>query len=498
MSVIKRSLLLALALAATNAFAGGSIVIVNGDDPGEGFNDPANVAPEGGNTGMTLGQQRLNVFQAAADIWEAALQPDQIVRVLSNFDPLDCDQNTATLGSAGAEDIFRDFPGAPFSNTWYHSALAEHIAQSDLNGAAENIGATFNSTIDEGTCLNGSTWYYGLSGPVPDGRTALFPVVLHELGHGLGFSGFSNLSSGALNGGRPDVYTQFARDLMLDQNWSQMDDGDRAFSATNDPAVVWTGNGVTNAFPQFLDPSPSATVNAPAGIAGDYPAIEATDFSRVPAGGVTRNVVLLQDGEGPDPNDGCEGFPDNAFDLEDQIVLVTESNVCSFAQAAINLGLGFTNSSLTRPVGLLVAASGGTEPVDVDINVSNPPSDFVPTYGITNALGTDLIANIGSANVTMGFDTNRFQGTISDAEARGPSRVLAPYYLRLYAPGQLEPGSSVFHWTTDASPNLLMEPELTDDQFDTLDLSTAFMNDIGWGGGVVNDLIFLSGFEFLP
>lgn len=497
MSIRHKSLILAISLAATNAFAGGSIIIVNGDGAGEGFNDATAVAPEGGNTGTTLGQQRLNVFEAAAAIWETALQPDQIVRVLSNFDPLACTETTATLGSAGAEDIFRDFPGAPFSNTWYHSALAEHIAQSDLNGADNNIGATFNSTIDEGTCLNGSTWYYGLSGPVPEGRTALFPVVLHELGHGLGFSGFSSLSSGALNDGRPDVFTQFTRDLMLDQNWSQMDNSDRQFSATNDPAVVWTGNTVTNAFPAVLDPSPSVTVNAPGGIAGDYPANETTAFARIPPGGVTRDVVLLQDGQGPDPNDGCEP-PTNTFDLEDQIVLVNESNECSFAQAAINLGAGFSGNGLTPPVGLLVAAMDGNQPADVSINVGNPPSDFVPTFGITNALGNDLIANIGSANVTMGFDASRRQGTISDAEARGTSRVAAPYYLRLHAPGQLEPGSSVFHWTTDASPNLLMEPELTDDQFDTLDLSTAFMSDIGWGGGVTNDLIFFSGFEFLP
>ena len=41
--------------------------------PGEGFNDPTPAAPVGGNTGTTLGQQRLIAFQHAADIWGAEL-----------------------------------------------------------------------------------------------------------------------------------------------------------------------------------------------------------------------------------------------------------------------------------------------------------------------------------------------------------------------------------------------------------------------------------------
>ena len=46
-----------------------TITIVNKDPVGVGFNDPTPAAPVGGNAGTTLGQQRLNVFQAAAAIW---------------------------------------------------------------------------------------------------------------------------------------------------------------------------------------------------------------------------------------------------------------------------------------------------------------------------------------------------------------------------------------------------------------------------------------------
>jgi hypothetical protein len=49
---------------------GATIVIVNGNAAGVGFNDPTPVAPVGGNPGTTLGQQRLNAFEYAASLWE--------------------------------------------------------------------------------------------------------------------------------------------------------------------------------------------------------------------------------------------------------------------------------------------------------------------------------------------------------------------------------------------------------------------------------------------
>ena len=47
--------------------------IININAPGIGFNDPTPVAPVGGNTGTTLGQQRLIAFTYAASIWSARL-----------------------------------------------------------------------------------------------------------------------------------------------------------------------------------------------------------------------------------------------------------------------------------------------------------------------------------------------------------------------------------------------------------------------------------------
>ena len=72
----------AMALAGvSSALAQGQIIIINNNAPGVGFNDPTPAAPVGGNPGMTLGQQRLNVFEHAANIWEQVLQPKNDILV---------------------------------------------------------------------------------------------------------------------------------------------------------------------------------------------------------------------------------------------------------------------------------------------------------------------------------------------------------------------------------------------------------------------------------
>ncbi|MDQ2989428.1 MAG: peptidase, partial [Pseudomonadota bacterium] len=77
------------------AQAAATIVFINRNDAGVGFNDPAVVAPVGGNAGTTLGQQRLIAFQHAADIWGATLTSSVTIRVGASFEPLSCTADSA-------------------------------------------------------------------------------------------------------------------------------------------------------------------------------------------------------------------------------------------------------------------------------------------------------------------------------------------------------------------------------------------------------------------
>src|SRR5688572_5026914 len=107
-------------MACSNAFGTATIVISNGDAPNVGFNDPTPVSPVGGNNGTTLGQQRLNAFQFAANIWGATLTSGPTITIRASWsDTLACTASSGTLGSAGNTGFLtRDFPGS-VPGHWY-------------------------------------------------------------------------------------------------------------------------------------------------------------------------------------------------------------------------------------------------------------------------------------------------------------------------------------------------------------------------------------------
>jgi hypothetical protein len=81
---------LALGVFSSASFGAATIVIQNGNAAGVGFNDPTPAAPVGGNAGTTLGQQRLNAFQAAANVWGATLDSTVTIVVFATMEPLTC------------------------------------------------------------------------------------------------------------------------------------------------------------------------------------------------------------------------------------------------------------------------------------------------------------------------------------------------------------------------------------------------------------------------
>ena len=140
-------------------------------------------------------------FALAGGIWGAFLDSDADVRVSVDWEDRDDDR---LLASAGPATLFRDFPGA-VPDTWYPVALAEAIAMEDLNDADDaDVRINANSTAN---------WYFGLDAQPPRGRIDLVSVILHELGHGLGFlSSVDTVGTEELEigfGGRFIIYDRF-------------------------------------------------------------------------------------------------------------------------------------------------------------------------------------------------------------------------------------------------------------------------------------------------
>jgi hypothetical protein len=221
-----------------------TVTILNADAAGVGFNDPTAAAPVGGNTGTTLGQQRLIAFQHAADLWGSRLTSVPAIVVQGNFGPLTpCTAVSGVIGSAGPNNgwIFGSaFPNVP-ANTIVAMALANKLSGTDNNGASHEITASFNSNIGTPTCLTSMSWYLGLDGNPGAGQLDFVTVLLHELAHGLGFLTFANVSTGALASGLNDTFELNLFDNTAGLAWSAMTNAQRQASAINTNNLVWTG-----------------------------------------------------------------------------------------------------------------------------------------------------------------------------------------------------------------------------------------------------------------
>jgi len=452
-------LVLLAALAPTIASATAVITIVNNDGAGEGFNDLTVVPPVGGNPATTIGAQRLYIFQYAANIWGSYLTSAVPILVRSQFNPLTCTPTSATLGSAGPVTIHRDFAGADFPGTWYHAALANKLAGTDLSLANPDINATFNSSLDGGTCLGGLVWYYGTDG-LEGVNVELLPVILHEMGHGLGFSTVTSGTSGAFNGGFPAIWDRFLLDKATGLHWTDETAAQRVASAVSNGGLVWDGFWVTAAAPGFLGPRPRLLVNSPGGIAGTYAAGAAAFGAALTIGGVTGDVALADDGVGT-TSDACEPLVNGAA-LSGKIALI-DRGTCTFvvkaqaAQAAGAIGLLIGNNVAGPP-----QPPGGSD-----------PSITIPVIGITQADATTIKANLaGGVNVTIGLDP---------AQRAGADNL---NHVFLYTPNPFQSGSSVSHWDVSLTPNALMEPAINQDLHTNVDLTLPSFQDIGWFPGV--------------
>jgi hypothetical protein len=142
-------------------------------------------------------------FQYAVDIWETLITSSVTIKVKANWTPL----SPGVLGSASAASVWRDFGGGAIPGTWYPQALAEALTGGSLNHPdSSDINANFNSTFPN--------WYFGTDGNPPSGQYDFVTVVLHELGHGLGFFGSMSVTSGTgswgAGSGFPFIYDRFA------------------------------------------------------------------------------------------------------------------------------------------------------------------------------------------------------------------------------------------------------------------------------------------------
>lgn len=447
---------------ASPAFARATITIVNADLAGQGFNDATPAQPAGGNSGTTLGEQRLIAFRYAADIWGHLINSNVEIVVSATFAPINRGTESCNiLGAAGPADFVTNFPNAPKQNVWYPVALANAMAGKDLRPGTPDITAQFNSLIDTAQCSIG-TWYYGLDGNHGNDKIDLVVVLLHELAHGLGISGTTDLTTGKDAQGFPSIHELHTLDTTSGLRWDQMTDPQRRASGLNTNHLVWDGNSTRLSANEVLGPVTTLTVSAPSPIAGNFDIGTAAFGPRADQSPLTGAIVAAidpADVAGPTTTDGCSPYT-NANAINGHIALA-DRGTCTFvvkaknAQAAGATALVVADNRRETCIPPGMAGDDATITIPI-ISVSQEDGAAIRgqlTNGVTATLRVDATSLAGATNAGM---------------------------VRLYAPCTTAAGSSVFHWDISAFPNLLMEPNINADLTHGVDLTLNQLIDLGW------------------
>ena len=154
-------------------------------------------------------------FSYAASIWASILisaVPITVDACWSN------NLSTGVLGHGGAQGFWRNTPNLPLTNTWYPIALVNKYYGADYDPIKNDIYIAYSSSYN---------WYYGTNGATPAGQLDLVSVAMHEMAHGLGFTGFVRVDDGigtaecngvsgngcwGLATGYPSIYDRYTQD----------------------------------------------------------------------------------------------------------------------------------------------------------------------------------------------------------------------------------------------------------------------------------------------
>jgi len=144
-------------------------------------------------------------FEYAVSIWEQSIYSPVPINVVANWENL----SGSKLGHGKPSLFYRNFKGTPEANIYYPIALVEKITGKEYNSSTEaDITCSFNNTMP---------WYFGTNGKTPETQYDFVTAVLHEIGHGLGISGFFITENGVAkysnSSNSPSVYDYYVFNL---------------------------------------------------------------------------------------------------------------------------------------------------------------------------------------------------------------------------------------------------------------------------------------------
>jgi hypothetical protein len=128
-------------------------------------------------------EEAKSAFMYALSIYENQISSSIPITIRATWESLD----RSILSKCGPSGFYKNFDGAMFPDVFYPVALVEKITSREWNEDNPDITCTFNNTAN---------WYFGTNGNTPANMYDLVSNVLHEITHGLGFTGFLKVENG--------------------------------------------------------------------------------------------------------------------------------------------------------------------------------------------------------------------------------------------------------------------------------------------------------------
>ena len=231
-----------------------------------------------------------------------------------------------------------------------------------------------------------------------------------------------------------------------------MTNAQRRASSQNAPFLVWTGETTAAAARSLLFTQPvGLEFTDPSGNVQTLTGANAQFSPAFLNGPVTGELAIYEDAVAP-VNDACEP-PVNGADLDGRVVLV-DRGLCNFEDKVFR-------AQQAGAIAVIIANN-------VDGPLITPSGDrtdiVIPTLFISQVNGAAVRQREGTA-VTLGLPaTSGLQNGL----------------VRMFAPEEVQAGSSVSHFSSDLFPDALMEPRAGDLVREDPDLALTLLREIGW------------------
>ncbi|MEN8115780.1 MAG: T9SS type A sorting domain-containing protein [Bacteroidota bacterium] len=122
-------------------------------------------------------------FLYAISIYESTISSPVPIKVQAKWESV----GRNVLAFSNPYCFYKNFDGARLKDVYYPVALVDKLSGADTNPSEPDIVCTFNSNAE---------WFFGTNGDTPGSKYDFVSVAMHEIIHGLGFSGFLTVENG--------------------------------------------------------------------------------------------------------------------------------------------------------------------------------------------------------------------------------------------------------------------------------------------------------------